>query len=509
MKLSFFRPFFLTLLFLSCTQGCSNPDDSEEALKSDHNVVLRLDASVQYQSIQGFGGFGAEKVWWAEPPFFSQEYIDLLLHDLGVSILRDSIPIGFEVENDNDDPRALDLSKFNLYTNTYGDDSHLNQHLEYLVAMHESGLEKLIVSIWSPPIWMKHNDHRGNGSDNQERRTEAPPYSTVPTSSSNQLKEALYEEFAEYCVAYIRTLKQRTGIDLYAISLQNEPRFSQFYASAVYSPEALRDIIKVVGKRFNAEGIPTKIFAPEDVQDINAVTAYISAIFNDPEAKQHTDIVAIHNYKGDGIRPADEVPSHWRQTADLAKKNNKEIWMTETSGFDKESFDGALALAISMYNALHYGDVSAWVYWQMSSSFFVEGNLNTPNGLYYASKHFYRHIRPGAQRIKIVSDDERLLALAFQQDTQNTEVIILINTSDQPLNVSFNRVSFNNVSFDNDNHRDSDSAPPNTQLGDYEVILSDPSSLYKIIPEPQRLTESFSMPGQSIATLYKHSATTP
>jgi len=375
---------------------------------------------------------------------------------------------------------VLDLSKFNLNLDTPGADSHLSQHFEYLTAMHRAGLDKLIVSVWSPPIWMKHNNHRGNGSDLVERRTSAPPYTKQPNSHTNQLRVDLYEEFAEYCVAYIRVLKQHTGIDLYAISLQNEPRFSQFYASAVYSPEALRDLITVVGKRFAAENISTKIFMPEDVQNIDTVVTYINAVLNDPEAEQYTDILATHNYRGDGVLPAEEVPSHWRRTADLANTKGKEVWMTETSGFDTESFEGAMALALSMYNALHYGDISAWVYWQMSEGFFTDGDLHQPNELYFVSKHFYRHIRPGALRTKIVSNDDRLLALYFQQKTEDSDVVILVNNSHQPFEITFALDSHINVR---------------------DMIITQPTSMYQRVTDIDPTRKIPIIPPRSIVTL--------
>ena len=65
------------------------------------------------------------------------------------------------------------------------------------------------------------------------------------------------------CVAYIKIIKQQTGIDIYALSIQNEPRFSQFYSSCVYDGDAMRDLLKVVGKRFKDDGIATKLFLPE------------------------------------------------------------------------------------------------------------------------------------------------------------------------------------------------------------------------------------------------------
>ncbi|MEM7654744.1 MAG: glycoside hydrolase family 30 beta sandwich domain-containing protein [Bacteroidota bacterium] len=424
-------PCLLSLLILSC-QPTSEPEEPAEP--EPISVALQLDSSVQYETIEGFGGFGAQNTWWSQGPFYDEAFLDLLLNDLGVTILRDNIPISFEPQNDNEDPETLAIENFNLSTiSPPSADSHLGQHFPYLKAMHEAGLEKLIATVWSPPIWMKHNDHRGNGTNDQNS---APPYTDAPDATTNQLRMDHYEEFAEYCVAYVHLLKQETGIDLYALSVQNEPRFSQFYASCVHSPESLRDLIKVVGSRFEQEGIETKLFAPEDVQSMWHIRQYLDAILQDSLANRYTDIFAIHNYRDNGIDPSDEGPQNWQETYEKAQQGNKQVWMTETSGFNPNTIYGGLDLATSMFNAFHYGQASAWVYWQMSESF-DNGLISQgqPTFLYHVSKHFYRHIRPGAVRIRVEEAEEDLLALAFQLEDEKMG-LILINLGEEPLEIS-------------------------------------------------------------------------
>lgn len=421
---------------VSISDGANEPVTASEQVDARiEQATVSVNPSTQFQVMQGFGGFGSIRPWWQDGPFYNDAFLDLLLNDLGVTILRDNVPIGFEPSNENDDPNDLDLSKFNISEDIPGVDSHLGQHLPYLKAMHEAGLEKMIATVWSPPIWMKHNDHRGNGTNDQ---TSAPPYTTTPDETTNQLRLDAYEEFAEYCVAYVRMLKRETGIDLYAFSVQNEPRFSQFYASCVHSPESLRDLVKVVGARFEQEGITTKLFVPEDVQSIFHIRQYLDAILNDPEANQYTDIFAIHNYRDNGVDPSDEGPQNWTETFQKAQQGGKEVWMTETSGFSPEPMSEAIGLAISMFNALHYGHASAWVYWQMS------GGGDRPlirNGtgktyLYHISKHFYRHVRPGAVRVAINEGEQDLLALAFSHPDTGKKVVVLINIGSTPLEVS-------------------------------------------------------------------------
>lgn len=394
-------------------------------------IKISLDPQTTYQEIEGFGGFGAEKVWWSSPPFYTDSHVDKIINDLGVTILRDNIPGNFEPENDNDDPNVLDLSKFNITDDTPNADSHLGQHLPYLKAMADAGLDKMIASVWSPPLWMKHINHRGNGvnSSSDPGAYSAPPYTNTPDENTNQLKVGNYEEFAEYLVAYVKTIKAEVGIDVYAISIQNEPIFSQFYASCVYNADAYRDLLKVVGKRFKDEGLETKFFGQEDVAIFSRIEPFINTINADPEARDYLDIFAIHNYGGDGINPADEAPNNWTKSRQIADANGHQLWMSETSGFD-DSWKGGFALAKSIYNALQFGNINAWVYWQMSDGSdgaLIRNGTNTDK--YYVAKHFYRYIRPGAVQIASNSDDANVLVLAYKHEANNTSTVLFINNS--------------------------------------------------------------------------------
>jgi O-glycosyl hydrolase len=76
--------------------------------------------------------------------------------------------------------------------------------------------------------------------------------------------------------------------------------------------------------------------------------------------------------------------------------------MTETSGFSND-WKGAMKLAKGMYTALRYGNISAWLFWTISTKKLDKYSLMNSKGQkskrYYVSKSFYRYIRPGAVRI--------------------------------------------------------------------------------------------------------------
>ncbi|HLF35527.1 MAG TPA: hypothetical protein VI583_14885, partial [Cyclobacteriaceae bacterium] len=239
-------------------------------------------------------------------------------------------------------------------------------------------------------------------------------------------------DFAEYCAGYCETFKKETGVDLYAIGLQNEPEFVEPYNSCVYNPEQMREALRAVGAEFRKRGITTKIYLPEVLPQQHHVDEFFNTINDDTETRNYADIFAIHNYDADGINVGGAGAREWEEFYRLANSVHpaKQLWMTETSGH-ANNWEGAMLLAANIYNALYYGNLNAWCWWAFADnkSSEVFGILidGKPTGRYIASKHYYKYVRPGAVRIKATTGDPNLLALAFRDSGENPWVSILIN----------------------------------------------------------------------------------
>jgi len=395
-------------------------------------VSIVINPNEKFQIMEGFGGFGAQDVYWSNGPFTSAAYIDRLVNELGVTIIRDELPTSFEIINDNADPLVTDLTKYNLNNDISGHHKPLGARLSFFRDAKAAGVEKFIVSVWSAPPWMKTNNRIDNGTN----QNSAPVYNPTPTSSSNQLRTDMYEEFAEMCAAYIKIFKQEVGIDLYALGIQNEPRFSQSYQSTLYSGTALRDLLKVVGKRLKNEGLTTKLFLPEDIGWLGGVEGMIKPTLDDPMARQYADIVAVHGYDLDGVTAGSPNAQTWQTMYGWGAAYGKPLWMTETSGF-KNDWSGAMSLSKAMYTAIRHGHVSAWVFWTSSTSTLDEYSLMSSAGekskRFFVSKNFYKFIRPGAQRIAAdAATDSKVYPLAFTHSSRQSTTLVLINDNTEP-----------------------------------------------------------------------------
>ena len=56
--------------------------------EADKAVSVSVNKSVAYQTIDGFGAHGAMDVWWGRGPFYNQAFLDRVIDDLGLTIVR-------------------------------------------------------------------------------------------------------------------------------------------------------------------------------------------------------------------------------------------------------------------------------------------------------------------------------------------------------------------------------------------------------------------------------------
>src|SRR5690606_25475197 len=142
----------------------------------------------------------------------------------------------------------------------------------------------------------------------------ASPWSPPPALKSNQsdirgtLLVENYQAYVNHINDFIELMADN-GVELYAISIQNEPDWPATYESCDWNANDMRDFIRDFGSQINA-----RIAAPES---LNFNRVFTDAILNDAGAAANLDIVAGHLYGGG----AGEYSN--------AEQKGKEIWMTE------------------------------------------------------------------------------------------------------------------------------------------------------------------------------------
>lgn len=429
--------FSLLLLVSTLLQGgCSKKSTSPAPIippVTEINSTITIDRAQKYQTIDGFGFFGAQGVWWDNASgLYTDEWATQVIQDLGITIWRTELypPATATVPQDAD----------------WNKEKPTVEGLARTAAANKVPL-KFIFTVWSPPAEFKCALDANNN-----------PIPGTPhpggTKNGGTLDPNKYTEYGNWLADGIQLFKN-SGINVYAFSPQNEPLFKQSFNSCYYKPSGgytgmLKNVIPVVKARFP----DVKVFGSENMLEMEGGKDrqyfYNAALMADNAALQNLDILAVHGYS-DGVSPtgSSALAKLWATTkAEHKVPSGKPYWMTETSGYvdnwqgTAANKSGALSLAMDIHAALYHGNVSAWVWWQGSQNdgineFNLMKGTERKGKKYYASKHFYRFIRPGARMVNVAYDENAgVFASAYENAAMGTFTVVLINNSEKQVKLN-------------------------------------------------------------------------
>jgi len=323
-----------------------------------------VDFGTTEQAIRGFGGAYP----WA-PSTMPSATISALFGttgtDLGLSIFRLHIA-----------PATWDSTKKTADTSAW------TTELSNGVLAQQAGAT-VFASPWTPPASMKTNNSTNEGS--------------LSTSS--------YADYAAYLKAYVNYATSQ-GVNLYAVSLQNEPDWNpcdpsgtdegptgkDCYESCLWTAAQFDAWIASYGSVLTSGTTPVKLMMPESFYFSSAMS---DTALNDSNAEPYISIIGGHLYGS--------APYYYTN----AKNKGKDLWMTEhylspISGSTPKIAD-AIALAEELHNSMTVGQYNAYVWWGSSatnpySSALIDGS-NNPNYFGYAMAQFARFVRPGYVRV--------------------------------------------------------------------------------------------------------------
>lgn len=240
-----------------------------------------------------------------------------------------------------------------------------------------------------------------------------PPADMVESFSGGQrLQYDMYDAYAEHLNDFYVYLRDN-GVDLYAISVQNEPDYADDW-TAWTSDEMVRFLEE------NAGSIGTKVIAPESFQ---YVKSFSDPILNDSEALANLDILGAHLY---GTSYDDFDYPLFQE-----KGEGKELWMTEVyypnSSDSADLWPQALDVGEHMHHALVDAEFQAYVWWYIRRSYgpMTEDGQISKRGANMA--HFSKFVRPGYVRIDATSNPQSNVYTSAYKGTDSEIVIVAIN----------------------------------------------------------------------------------
>src|SRR3984957_5673550 len=387
-------------------------------------LVITIDATTQYQQMDGFGGSLTDSSAWLIWNKLSPSQQTMLMQQLfspssgiGISFLRQ--PMG-----------ASDFSASGNYSYDDMPAGQIDPNLAnfsiahdtaYIVPLVKQALSispslKVIALPWGPPAWMKSSQTMNGGNMN-------PSY---------------FPSLAKYFVDFVQAYQQ-LGVPIYALSVQNEPLFStaRYASESLSATDEATFIANNLGPALNTAGLGNvKIFAYDHNWDN---TAYPESVLGS-SAAQYLAGSAFHCYAGD--------PS--AQSTVKSAFPAKDIWFTECSGITSTTFAGDL-----VWNAEHLL-ISATRNWARSVSLWnlaLDQNSGPRNGTcsncrgivtiddsvsparvtfnveYYILGHLGKFVAPGAHRIDSNTFGAGSIEDVAFQNPDGSIVLLVLNSA--------------------------------------------------------------------------------
>jgi len=398
--------------------------ENVSAASSNQLPSIILNTNTIYQSIDGFGfaltggsAYHLNNMSSSKRTGLLNELFGQGEGSINISYLRISIGASdldaeaFSYDDLNAGETDVDLTRFSLEP----DKKWLIPILKQILAINPS--VKIMASPWSAPSWMKTNG----------------------ASKGGILQLKYFDAYAKYFVKYLQAMAQE-GINIEAITIQNEPLYDGNNPSMYMSPEDQGAFVKNnLGPAFETAGIKTKVV----IYDHNADhTDYPMAILNDAAAKKYIDGSAFHLYGGD-ISSLSSVHNTYP---------DKNLYFTE----QWEGAPGNMANDLKWATReLVIGATRNWckvvLQWNLASNSALEphtpggctqclgavtidGDVVVRNPAYYVIAHASKFVNSGSVRIESNSTGE-LPNVAFKRPDGKIVIIVLNNTD---LSKSFN-----------------------------------------------------------------------
>lgn len=355
----------------------------------------------------------------------------------------------------NDDSRQDDLNLHNFRLREE-DILYKIPMLKYIQREYDNlrgrGGLKLFASMWSPPQWMKTNNHFNKGF--------LKGGSTSPVRDASYF-EALAQLKKRFLLAY-----QYESVQFWGLTVMNEPLWAiqpfidfntmifpeqdyAYYVSRHLGP-AIKDDIRLRH---------IKLMAHDDNR--RYLINYTEPILNRPEVLRYIDGVSTHGYTDEEYQLMDYIALKYRQRVPGFFVLPTELCSGHLPFMEKAlvgNWNRGVHYAFDIIHTLQHW-ASGWVDWNMALDTeggpgWLGGRLDSPiivdkeKDLYYKSPMFYvlgqfsRYIPPGSVRVdtKLINGqyDYQFETVTFLLPSRQNLTTVILNNNPYPIELHLN-----------------------------------------------------------------------
>ena len=371
------------------------------------NKPVLIQPQIHFQRMDGFGVSGSNGCAgeiYNLPSAERLELFDLLFSakEAGLNILRNEI--GWTGQ------RIAITARLRLTGLTYSFGGDDREKFQFSLLREARKRQEVLLSscIWSPP----------------------PPWkSNQAADGSGSLLAQHYQDLAEYLVGYVEYYEKLRGQPVHLVSLQNRPDRKESPSGCRYGVDQLKDLVKIVGEKFQQKRIRTRLMVPE--AGWTEALPFLKAVLEDREVRPFLSHAGVQS-SAEANPAADAIDR-------LIRQNNLKLWQTQfmTPAGNSDEMDEALHLAQTVINDLRR-ECRAWLYGPVFATEAQPGRLGllerTKTGFrtpkrFWALTQFSRFIPRGAVRVYAMGG--RTPVVAFRNPTDHQLVVVLVNPEEE------------------------------------------------------------------------------
>jgi glucuronoarabinoxylan endo-1,4-beta-xylanase len=249
---------------------------------------------------------------------------------------------------------------------------------------------------------------------------------------------ANYQAYANQLAGYVANMKKYYSVNLYAISVQNEPDANvTAYESCNWSAQQIHDFVPYLSNALAASNAASTMIMLPEAQNWQDYSNLAATAMSD-STSNIVGIIADHNYDG-ASGPATLTKNSY----------GKALWETEVSllsGSDSSITNGVyygqriyLFMTVAQANAYHY-------WWLISGNStgnqgLLDNNASITKRLFVFGQ-YSRFVRPGYYRIGAINTGTALIS-AYNDTNSGNFAIVAVNTNTSTaINQTFNLTNF-------------------------------------------------------------------